>query len=164
MGSGSLGELPESVHAAMSTQIDQLAPPVRRVLRYCAVLGRSFRREVLQRVLESDDLTLDVPTVTSLSRFVESDGEGRVQFRNSLVRDAAYEGLAFRVRARIHRTAGHVLEDVSTDVDTDSPALVLHFSRAGDVERTWRYAQLAGELARRSAANADASPGARRIQ
>ena len=31
----------------MSTQIDQLQPRVRRVLRYCAVLGRSFRREVL---------------------------------------------------------------------------------------------------------------------
>ena len=59
LGAGSLEELPESVHAAMSTQIDQLSPPVRRILRYCAVLGLSVRREVLQRILEADDLTLD---------------------------------------------------------------------------------------------------------
>ena len=157
LGSGSLGQLPESVHAAMSTQIDQLHPPARRVLRYCAVLGRSFRREVLERILTTDDLALDAATLSALSTFIEADGEGRVRFRNSLVRDAAYEGLAFRVRARIHRMAGSVLEDVSTDLDGDSATLVLHFARAGDAPRTWDYAQMAGELARRSYANADAA-------
>ncbi len=155
--SGSLDALPESVQAAMSTQIDQLPPALRRVLRYCAVLGRSFRREVLERTLDADGLGLDVRSLSALSAFLEPDGQSRLRFRNSLVRDAAYEGLAFRVRARIHRTAGEVLERISTDVDTDSPTLLLHFSRAGDAERTWRYAQLAGELARRSYANADAA-------
>lgn len=157
LGSGSLGELPESVHAAMSTQIDQLAPPVRRVLRYCAVLGRSFRREVLQRVLEAADVTLDHTVLVAVASFIEADGEDRLQFRNSLVRDAAYEGLAFRVRARLHLLAGEVLEDVSTDLDADSPTLALHFERAGDHARTWRYARLAGNLSRRSYANADAA-------
>ena len=104
---GRSAELPESVHAAMSTQIDQLAPPVRRVLRYCAVLGRSFRREVLERILAVRRARPSTPRPSRpLSAFIEADGEGRVRFRNSLVRDAAYEGLAFRVRARIHRTAG----------------------------------------------------------
>ncbi|MFL6080151.1 MAG: adenylate/guanylate cyclase domain-containing protein [Ornithinibacter sp.] len=157
LGSGSLAQLPESVHAAMSTQIDGLPPAVRRILRYCAVLGRSFRREVLQRILEADDLVVSAPTLSALSAFIESDGEGRLRFRNSLVRDAAYEGLAFRVRARIHERAGDVLEAVSTDLDADSPTLVLHFARAGDAVRTGRYAPRAGELARRSYANADAA-------
>ena len=39
----------------------------------------------------------------------------------------------------------------------DSPALVLHFARAGDAPRTWDYAQRAGRLARASYANADAA-------
>ena len=46
---------------------------------------------------------------------------------------------------------------MSTDLDADSPTLVLHFFRAGDSTRTWRYAQMAGELARHSYANADAA-------
>jgi len=112
---------------------------------------------VLQRILAADDLVLDAAVLDALSSFVEADGEGRIRFRNSLVRDAAYEGLAFRVRARIHRVAGEALEAVSTDLDADSATLVLHFARAGDAERTWRFARMAGELARRSYANADAA-------
>ena len=157
VGSGSLSQLPESVHAAMSTQIDRLAPTTRRILRFCAVLGRSFRREVLERILAVDDLTLDQKMLMALASFIEDDGEDRLRFRNSLVRDAAYEGLAFRVRSRIHRMAGEVLEDVSTDLDVDSPTLALHFERASDAPRTWRYSLMAGTLAERSYANADAA-------
>ncbi|MEO7421951.1 MAG: adenylate/guanylate cyclase domain-containing protein [Ornithinibacter sp.] len=157
VGSGSLEALPESVHAAMSTQIDRLTPTTRRVLRYCAVLGRSFRREILDATLAADGLTLDAATWDALAPLLEPDGAARSRFRNSLVRDAAYEGLAFRVRARIHRTAGEVLERMSTDLEADSPTLELHFARAGDHQRTWRYAQMAGELARASYANADAA-------
>ena len=132
LGSGSMAQLPESVQAAMSTQIDQLPPPVRRILRYCAVLGRSFRREVLERTLTAEGVTLETTDLTALASFLEDEGDNRLQFRNSLVRDAAYEGLAYRIRARIHRAAGEVLEGISTDLDADSPTLVLHFARAGD--------------------------------
>ncbi len=61
------------------------------------------------------------------------------------------------MRARVHRTAGEVLERLSSDLDGDSPALVLHFARAGDAPRTWTYAQRAGRLAQASYANADAA-------
>ncbi len=56
MAPGSLESLPESVNAAMTRQIDRLPPTVRRILRYCAVLGRSFRREILDATLEADGL------------------------------------------------------------------------------------------------------------
>ncbi|MCV2393280.1 AAA family ATPase [Actinotalea sp. M2MS4P-6] len=156
-GVGSLESLPESVQAAMATQIDQLPTTVRRVLRYAAVLGRSFRRTVISATLAQDGLVLDPATIDALNEFIEPDGAERLRFRNALVRDAAYEGIAYRVRARVHRTAGDVLERLSADLDADSPTLALHFERAGDAERTWRYAQKAGELARRSYANADAA-------
>lgn len=157
LGAGRLEALPESVQAAMGAQVDELAPSVRRILRYCAVLGLSVRREVLEGTLAADGLVLDPATLTLLSGFVEHDGPDRLRFRTSLVRDAAYDGLAYHVRARVHRTAGEVLERLSTDLDADSPALVLHFARAGDADRTWTYAQRAGALARASFANADAA-------
>ncbi len=156
-GTGSVDLLPESLQAAMSAQIDQLPPVSRRVLRYAAVLGRSFRREVVGATLAADGLEVDAVTYDDLSSFLEWDGQHRIQFRNSLVRDAAYEGLAYRLRGRLHQTAGEVLERLSTDLDADSPTLALHFSRSGDAPRTWRYAQLAGRLAERSYANADAA-------
>ncbi|MCU0301751.1 MAG: AAA family ATPase [Candidatus Nanopelagicales bacterium] len=153
---GSLEALPESVGAAMATQIDALPPHARRILRYCAVLGRSFRLAVLREVLSAEGLALQPADVAELSGFLEPDGPARMRFRNSLVRDAAYEGLAFRIRARMHRTAGETLERISTDVDADAPVLALHFWRAGDADRTWTYARRAGEDAKRAYANVDA--------
>lgn len=157
LGSGSLDALPESVGAAMSAQIDALPPHTRRVLRYCAVLGRSFRREILDQTLADDGLAMSAADAAALSGFLEADGPHRLRFRTSLVRDAAYEGLAYRIRAALHRTAGTTLERLSTDLDADAPTLALHFWRAGDAERTWLYSKRAGEQARRAYANVDAA-------
>ena len=157
VGAGSLDGLPESVGAALLTQIDALLPHHRRILRYCAVLGRSFRTEILRLVLEADGIDLTARDLGDLSAFLETDGEVRMRFRNSMVRDAAYEGLAYRIRARLHRTAAETLERISTDLDADAPTLALHFWRAGDVERTWTYARRAGAEARRAYANVDAA-------
>lgn len=156
LGAGSVEALPESVGAALTAQIDALHPRVRRILRYCAVLGRSFRTEVLRLVLAAEGLELAAGDLEALSSFLEPDGEHRMRFRNSLVRDATYEGLAFRIRSRLHQTAGETLERISTDLDTDAPTLALHFWRAGDAERTWRYARRAGDMARRAYANVEA--------
>ena len=157
LGTGSMDALPESVGAAMSAQIDLLPPHARRILRYCSVLGRSFRVEVLRRTLEEDGLTVAPSDIAGLAGFLEPDGPQRMRFRNSLVRDAAYEGLAYKIRAKLHRAAGGSLERMSTDLDADAPTLALHFWRAGDAERTWRYAQMAGAEARLAYANVDAA-------
>lgn len=157
LDTGSLDALPESVQGAMSAQIDLLPPLPRRILRHCAVLGRSFRLEVLTQTLAVDGLWVDDSTLASLNAFLEPDGPDRLRFRNSLVRDAAYEGLAYRIRSRLHQSAGEALERMSTDLDADSPTLALHFWRAADAERTWKYAHLAGQLARESYANVDAA-------
>ncbi|PKW25455.1 adenylate/guanylate cyclase domain-containing protein [Phycicoccus duodecadis] len=156
-GGGALDTLPESVQAAMAAQIDRLTPPLRQVLRHASVLGRSFRREIIAATLAADGTAFDGTVFDALHAFLEPDGPDRLRFRNSLVRDTAYEGLSFRVRSRVHQTAGEVLERMSSDLDADSPTLALHFDRAGDHARTWRYAQVAGAVARRSFANADAA-------
>ncbi len=155
--SGSVDELPESLHAALAAQIGALDPVSRRMLHYASVLGRSFRRTVLDETLATDGLRLDPATLAQLSRFLESDGPDRLKFRNSMLRDAAYEELAFKTRTVIHRAAGLAVERLSIDLDVDAPTMSLHFSRAGDDERTWTYALLAGHVARRSSANADAA-------
>ena len=128
---GTQGTMPDSLQAAMAAQIDLLEPTERRILRTAAVLGRSFRREVLRETLSADGLTRDPGRLTQLSDFLEADGPDRLRFRNSLVRDAAYEELAYKTRARLHRAAGLATERLSADLVSDAPTLSLHFSRAG---------------------------------
>jgi len=154
---GSLDTMPESLGAAMSVQIDLLSPNARRILRYASVLGRTFRREVLRETLADENLEVDHSTFTQLSEFLEADGPQRFRFRNSLLRDAAYEELAFRTRSRLHRAAGLATERLSSDLEVDSPTLALHFSRAGDYPRAWRYGRMSGEVARRAYSNSDAA-------
>jgi class 3 adenylate cyclase/tetratricopeptide (TPR) repeat protein len=153
----SLDSLPESLQAALSTQIDRLDFHARRILRYCSVLGRTFRREVAVETLQQFDLRVDAATVADLSDFIERDGPHRFRFRNNLVRDTAYDGLAFRVRARVHAAAAAATEHFSTDLDSDAATLALHHWRAGNNSQTWRFACRAAEVARRSYANADAA-------
>ena len=154
---GSLDSLPDSVQSALSAQIDQLDPHARRILRYCSVLGRSFRREVAVETLAQSGLNVDGSTVSVLRDFLEEDGPGRFRFRNNLVRDTAYEALAYRVRARVHAAAAAATERFSTDLDADSATLSLHYSRAGDNARAWRFARRAGAVGRKAYANADAA-------
>ena len=157
VASGQMEALPESIGGVLAAQMDQLHPQTRRVLRYSAVLGRSFRRALLREVLESDGVAVDRATIEDLAGFLEPDGPLRYRFRTSLVRDAAYEGLAFRIRARLHARAGQAMERLSTNLDADAATLSLHFQHASDYPRTLQYARRAGDVARRTYANADAA-------
>ena len=121
------------------------------------MLGRSFRRLVLDAALAAEDRELDEPTWEELDRLLEPDGDTRLRFRNGLVRDVVYEALPYRTRARIHQMAGETIERVSADLTIDAEVLAEHFWRAGDEERTWRYSVDAADRARTVYANADAA-------
>jgi tetratricopeptide (TPR) repeat protein len=154
---GSLDAVPESLEAAMVAQIDSLDPSARRVLRYATVLGRSFSRGVLHEFLQTEGRAEDFAAIDRLGDFLEADGEQRLRFRNGLLRDTIYGGIAYRLRLRLHRGAGEIIERTAADTAMVADALALHFSRADDPTRTWHYARLAAERARRSYANLDAA-------
>ena len=74
------------------------------------------------------------------------------------LREAAYEGLPFRLRRQLHSAVGQALErDLGRDADADPAVLSLHFIRAGDLGRTWKYSRLGAERASARYAHADAA-------
>lgn len=154
---GSLDAVPASLQGTLAAQVDALDPLSRRVLSYASVLGRSFRRVVLEELLRQEGLELDSATITHLSRFIEADGPLRYRFKNGLVCDVVYDSLAYRSRARLHLEAGQAFETLSTDLTLDAAMLSFHFSNAGDNERAYRYATLAAERADRAYAAAEAA-------
>jgi tetratricopeptide (TPR) repeat protein len=64
--------------------------------------------------------------------------------------------VAFRLRARLHKHAGELMERLAADPSAKADSLALHFSMAGDHARAWRYARIAADRAARAYANADA--------
>ncbi|MFP4554707.1 MAG: adenylate/guanylate cyclase domain-containing protein, partial [Actinomycetota bacterium] len=154
---GSVEQLPESLGSVVSTSIDALPPLSRSILRYCSVLGRSFRISIVQTILREDGIELDATTRQSLRRFLIPDGKGRLRFTNAVIRDVAYDGLSFRRRKELHLRAAKAFEKSVNDPYTIADLLSLHFSIGGDTERAWHYSRVAGDQARDAYANVDAA-------
>ncbi len=153
---GSFDAVPESLQGTLAAQVDALDPLSKRMLSYASVLGRSFRRVVVEELLRHEGLELDEATLVHLGRFIEADGPLRYRFKNGLVCDVVYDSLAYRARARLHLAAGDAFEALSSGDDAEAAMLSLHFSNAGDHERAYRYARAAAERAVRTYAAAEA--------
>lgn len=79
------------------------------------------------------------------------------QFKNALTQDAAYQQLLKHDRAYLHGGIARAYESLYADRHDEYAALlVLHYAEAGDDAKTLEYASLAGDLAARQYANAEA--------
>jgi class 3 adenylate cyclase/tetratricopeptide (TPR) repeat protein len=154
-------ELPETVEALVATRIDQLAPGDRALLRWASVLGVSFSGSLILDVLEDDPLVSAASDAWDrLGEFVDRDPEvpGAFRFRHALIRDAAYEGLAFKRRRELHGRVAEVIERRHGDRPEEAAEiLALHFHRAGRWAETWRYSVEAGRRAEAKYANVEAA-------
>ena len=79
------------------------------------------------------------------------------------MRDAAYEGLAYRRRRELHARVGSALLASSEDAEQEQGELLsLHFFLAGDFERAWRYSGLAAQRAKAAYAHVESARFLRR--
>src|SRR5262249_14915373 len=122
--SSGLEELPDSVEALMMAQIDRLPPADRFVLRCAAVVGATFTEEL---VVASLDEPPDPGVWRRLASYLDEGPDGELRFRHALVRDAAYEGLPYRRRRRLHERVGCTLEALTPSPEDEAALLSLHF-------------------------------------
>jgi predicted ATPase/class 3 adenylate cyclase len=154
--SGAVASLPESIEEVVAAQIDQLSPAQRSVLRHAAVLGSQFATGELTALLPDQAISLDEQLQAGLAEFlVPADGGEELRFRQGLVREVAYQGLAYRARRRMHDQVGLAME--RTHASTRPELLSFHFLHAGRYDRAFRYARTAGEQARKMYANTEAT-------
>jgi class 3 adenylate cyclase len=149
--------LPESIEALVTAQLDRLDPLARRLVRDASVLGQQFPRARLELLIEGDYPRLTARTWRSLDGLVELDAQTAF-FRHSIVRDIAYEQLAYRRRYELHARAARLLEtELAGDRDAAAPLLSMHFHFGRAHAESWHYSRLAGDYARAQYANTDAA-------
>jgi class 3 adenylate cyclase/tetratricopeptide (TPR) repeat protein len=148
--------LPESVETLMMARIDQLPPSDRTLLRSAAVLGTQFEASHLDAVLEGQMPAADDPVWGRIGDYVKPD-RGGYRFANPLIRDAAYEGLTYRSRTRLHASVGEAIVRSAGSLEEQAELLALHFFFAQRYFETWRFARVAGERARAKYANVEAA-------
>ena len=155
--SGSVAaDLPESVEGLVTSQIDRLEAADRTVLRYAAVLGMEVDEGALLQLLDDHAERPPEGALDRLSGFLLRERAGRLRFRHSLLRDAAYEGLPFRRRRVLHDQVGETIERTAPSPEVQCELLSMHFFHAGRYDRAWRYSVMAGERALAKYANGDA--------
>ncbi|HEX2029437.1 MAG TPA: adenylate/guanylate cyclase domain-containing protein [Nitriliruptorales bacterium] len=154
---GGLDALPDSIEALVTTRIDQLPPGDRSALRYVAVLGQTFDRDLAAAVLPEATREDQHRIWERLAQFLAVEGRN-VRFRHALIRDAAYEGLPYRLRRQLHATAGEtILRDAADDVDGKAELLSFHFFHSQRYPDAWRYSLIAGQRAEALYANVEAA-------
>ena len=149
--------LPASVEGLIGARIDTLPLGDRRRLRELSVLGAGFRVEHTPAVLDGADSRSASRTLRRLSEFVAVDRTGWAQFRHALIRDAAYEGLSFRTRQRLHARVGDSIASSSADPADQAELLSLHYTHARRWPEAWEYSRIAGDRAREIYANLEAA-------
>lgn len=145
------GELPDTIERVIAARIDALPPPDRLLLRACALQGGRAEPRLVARLLETDNLKKS--DWARLGDFLMRDGSA-YRFRESLVREVAYEGLPFRQRARLH---GRLADILSTRRLVDEALLGEHYFRAARYEPALTHSRSAAHEATSRFAFAEAA-------
>jgi class 3 adenylate cyclase/tetratricopeptide (TPR) repeat protein len=154
-------ELPDTVQGVIASRIDLLPATEKRILQDAAVVGRTFWRGALERLVgESNDAALAELVEKGLVWERDASviqGEREFVFNHVLTTDVAYAGIPRSRRAGAHAGALAWMEEVTSGrAEEFAEILAHHAERAGDDERTARYALLAGHRSRRVFAAAEA--------
>ena len=146
--SGGIADLPDSAEAAAMAQIDGLAPEDRAVVRRAAVFGLTFHPRMLAWFEEDADAPAPSAAVWDrLHDLFEEEPDGYLRFRRSLLRDAAYEGLPYRLRRKLHGAVASRLEEELDFPEEEAGTLSLHYYEAGEYRSAWQYAIAAAKRA-----------------
>jgi class 3 adenylate cyclase/tetratricopeptide (TPR) repeat protein len=156
--SGGVADLPESAEAATMTQIDTLGPEDRALVRRVAVFGLTFHpRMVSWLYTEEDGPAPDAAALDKLRDLFDEEPDGYLRFRQTLLRDSAYQGLPFKLRRRLHGAVAARLEEEMDYPEEAAGILSLHYLEAGEFRQVWRYATIAAKRAEGAFAHVEAA-------
>jgi serine phosphatase RsbU (regulator of sigma subunit)/class 3 adenylate cyclase len=156
-------KIPDSLQGLLSARIDRLPVDARLTLRVASVIGRTFPERVIEYVLK--DQAADVELLEQLST-LESIGMIRVSqvkpelsysFQHILIHEAAYHSIFEGDRMDLHLSAGNALESLYPDQQERlASQLAHHFLQGKNIEKAFKYLDLAGHVAMDAYANAEA--------
>src|SRR5439155_7076283 len=134
--------------AAAMAQIDSLAPDDRALVRRAAVFGLTFHPRMLAWLPDEGDGSQTRTTALARMReLFDEEPDGYLRFRHSLLRDAAYQGLPYKLRRQLHGAVAAHLEEELDYPDEAAGTLSLHYFEAGNFQSAWRYAGVAAQRA-----------------
>jgi class 3 adenylate cyclase/tetratricopeptide (TPR) repeat protein len=159
-GRGEDIEIPGNVQSLLTARIDRLEEDARSTLQLAAVVGRSFYYRVLVRIVDTiADLENHLLNLSRAQLIQEAARHPELEyiFRHALTQEAAYSTILLRQRRTYHHRVGESLEALFPDKREElAGTLARHFFLARDYQPALGYYTMAGDVAFRLFAHAEA--------
>src|SRR5438477_2029189 len=153
--SSAAGALPTTIRGILAARLDALPAEERALLLDAAVVGKTFWRGALERMVDGRDGLSELLGALERRDLIVRDttsaieGEQQFAFKHVLIRDVAYELLPRADRRARHARVAEFFEDRTSELGEIATALARHWRDAGDPHRALGYFIRAGEQAER---------------
>jgi DNA-binding SARP family transcriptional activator/tetratricopeptide (TPR) repeat protein len=133
----------QSLTATLNERLERVSTRARAVAEVAAVIGRSFSVELVREISGADERS----TLDSLGELIDrrlvrevDDSASDFAFSHQLILHTVYTAMAPEARARRHRRAANVIEELYAEhIDELAAELASHFDRGGETERASEY-------------------------
>ena len=146
-------KVPEGVRLVTARRLARVSDEAQRVLRFAAIVGRSFSLPLLEAIGDvTGDRLLDALEEAEQTFLImaSSSQEARWEFSHALIRQTLAERLSVPRRQRLHLRVADAIEQAAASPEAQAPDIAYHLQQAGDAAdgaRTVRYLTLAGDQA-----------------
>lgn len=152
--------IPNSINEVIMSRIDRLDNPTKQLLKVASVIGQSFFSRILCYMVKNKseiDNSMDylerVQLITERVRM----GEVEYIFKHAIARETIYNSILQQTRKELHLQVATTIESqFEKEKDELYGMLAYHYSRAGELDKTEEYLELAGKAALDSSASSEA--------
>jgi class 3 adenylate cyclase len=142
--------LPFSIEGAITSRINQLSPSQQLTLKVAAVIGRVFTEPLLCTTHPAGSAEVQEHCKlferSELAIRLVKQATRTYEFRHILVRDVAYGLLPLTQQKLLHRAVALRIEaEYEDQLSAVASQLAQHWERAGDLQRSITFLELAGD-------------------
>ena len=140
--------LPPKAFSAIQWRLSQLSGEAQDIVSLAAVIGRSFRYDILLRAGSHDEDALVDGLDELWQRRILLERDDGYDFSHHRLRDVAYSQLSAARRRLLHERVAIALEQIhASDLDAVSSQLAEHFELASCPDKALQYHLRAGKAA-----------------
>jgi tetratricopeptide (TPR) repeat protein len=152
-------EVPQSVRLVVGRRLARVGEPAQKMLATAAVIGRSFRFEILKDSTPSETLLESIEEAQKAGLIFSdaASSEARFEFSHELIRQTVLNGLPAPRRQMLHLVIAEAVERIYSEVLEDHYAeLGYHYSWGANLPKAVKYLGRAGVNAARQSAHSEA--------
>jgi len=153
-------DIPDTLLGLLQARLDRLDPDVREIAQIGAVVGREFRLDLLERVVDDPRNLGRAMSQLASSQLILPSGsaaQSSYVFRHALIQEAAYNSLLLRRRREYHRRIAEAIEAHAVGAADFSDELIAqHFAASDLPAKAIPYRRRAGQRALQRFANLEA--------